>query len=124
MVCAKCQKLSKSTTLATPAVKKQSEMYYGSPAGSSKSGDKTKTSATLGNNGIGKVRFTIYRVLSIANSSQRVNYYQKQLEIHTPHTPALARPAKQKLTPGAPIVRNAHTKQMVCKHSREFKNQD
>jgi hypothetical protein len=58
MVCAKCQKLSKSTTLATPAVKKKSEMYYGSPAGSSKSGDKTKTSATLGNNGIGKVRFT------------------------------------------------------------------
>jgi hypothetical protein len=57
MVCGKCQKISKSTTLATPGVKKKSEMYYGSPAGSSsKSGDKTKTSATLGNNGIGKVR--------------------------------------------------------------------
>lgn len=54
MVCAKCQKLAKSTTLATPGVKKKNEMYYGSPAGSSKSGDKTKTSATLGNNGIGK----------------------------------------------------------------------
>ncbi|KAH8751477.1 microtubule-associated protein CRIPT-domain-containing protein [Hyaloscypha finlandica] len=53
MVCAKCAKLSKSTTLATPGVKKKSEMYYGSPAGSSKT-DKTKTSATLGNNGIGK----------------------------------------------------------------------
>ncbi|RDL34421.1 Uncharacterized protein BP5553_07549 [Venustampulla echinocandica] len=56
MVCAKCQKLSKSTTLATPGVKKRSDMYYGSPAGSSsKSGDKDKSkSATLGNNGIGK----------------------------------------------------------------------
>jgi hypothetical protein len=58
MVCGKCQKLAKSTTLATPGVKKKNDMYYGSPAGSSsssKSGDKTKTSATLGNNGIGKV---------------------------------------------------------------------
>lgn len=76
MVCAKCQKLSKSTTLATPAVKKKSEMYYGSPAGSSKSGDK-KTSATLGNNGIGKVRFTIYSVLSIANSSPKSKLLSK-----------------------------------------------
>lgn len=55
MVCSRCQKASKSTTLATPNVKKKSEIYYGSPAGSSKSGDKSKTSATLGNNGIGKV---------------------------------------------------------------------
>ncbi|KAK2625984.1 hypothetical protein QTJ16_004246 [Diplocarpon rosae] len=54
MVCAKCTKVTKSTTLATPGVKKRSEMYYGSPAGSSKSGDKTKASATLGQNGIGK----------------------------------------------------------------------
>jgi len=57
MVCAKCQKLSKSTTLATPGVKKKSEIYFGSSASSSsKSGDKTKTSATAGNNGVGKVR--------------------------------------------------------------------
>lgn len=49
MVCAKCQKLSKETTLATPRVKKKSEMYLGSPAGSS-------TSATTGQNGVGKVR--------------------------------------------------------------------
>jgi hypothetical protein len=57
MVCSKCQKLSKSTTtLATPGVKKKSEIYFGSPATtSSKAADKTKTSATLGNNGIGKV---------------------------------------------------------------------
>jgi hypothetical protein len=56
MVCAKCQKLAKSTTLATPGVKKRNDMYYGSPAGSgSKGGDKGKTSATLGQNGIGKV---------------------------------------------------------------------
>ena len=56
MVCTKCSKLTKSTTLATPGVKKKSEIYFGSvAASSSKSGDKTKTSATLGQNGIGKV---------------------------------------------------------------------
>lgn len=53
MVCAKCQKLSKPTSLATPDVKKKNEMYYGSPAGTKNS--TTKTSATLGNTGIGKV---------------------------------------------------------------------
>lgn len=59
MVCAKCQKSIKPTALATPGVKKKNDMYYGSPsgsgAGSIKSGDKTKTSATLGNAGIHKV---------------------------------------------------------------------
>jgi hypothetical protein len=55
MVCAKCQKLNK-TTLATPGVKKKSEMYYGSAASSS--GDKK--SATLGQNGISKVRPAVY----------------------------------------------------------------
>ncbi|KAI9760973.1 MAG: 54S ribosomal protein L17 mitochondrial [Chaenotheca gracillima] len=54
MVCAKCQRLQKSTQLATPGVKRKSEMYYGSSA-SSKSNDKSKaSSSTLGNNGIGK----------------------------------------------------------------------
>ncbi|EDN92946.1 hypothetical protein SS1G_08811 [Sclerotinia sclerotiorum 1980 UF-70] len=55
MVCAKCQKKSSGTTsLATPEVKKKNDMYFGSPAGSSSSKAGTKTSATLGNNGIGK----------------------------------------------------------------------
>lgn len=54
MVCSKCQKLSKKTTLATPDVKKKSEIYYGSPASSSKSSDKK--SSTLANSGISKVR--------------------------------------------------------------------
>jgi hypothetical protein len=52
MVCAKCQKLNK-TTLATPGVKKKSEMYYGSAASSSSS--TGKKSATLGQTGITKV---------------------------------------------------------------------
>ncbi|KAL3424981.1 microtubule-associated protein CRIPT [Phlyctema vagabunda] len=53
MVCSKCQKLTKPTALATPGVKKKNDMYYGSPAGSSsKSGEKT--SATLGQTGVGK----------------------------------------------------------------------
>ncbi|GAB1320486.1 hypothetical protein MFIFM68171_10696 [Madurella fahalii] len=51
MVCAKCQKLNK-TTLATPGVKKKSEMYYGSPASSSSS--LGKKSATIGQTGVSK----------------------------------------------------------------------
>ncbi|RKU40303.1 hypothetical protein DL546_000570 [Coniochaeta pulveracea] len=51
MVCAKCQNKAK-TTLATPVVKKKSEMYYGSPASSSATG--AKKSATLGQTGISK----------------------------------------------------------------------
>jgi putative ribosome biogenesis GTPase RsgA len=49
MVCAKCQRLQK-TTLATPGVKRKADMYYGSPA----SQKDDKSSATLGNSGIGK----------------------------------------------------------------------
>ncbi|KAK3375235.1 PDZ-binding protein [Podospora didyma] len=49
MVCAKCQKKSK-TTLATPSVKKKNELYYGSPASTS----SDKKSATLGQSGISK----------------------------------------------------------------------
>jgi len=37
--------------LATPGVKKKSEIYYGSPASSKESG---KSSATVGNNGVTK----------------------------------------------------------------------
>lgn len=56
MVCSKCAKLSKGTTLATPGVKKKSEMYYGSPAASSSStASGPKKSATLGNTGVTKV---------------------------------------------------------------------
>jgi hypothetical protein len=55
MVCAKCQKLNK-TTLATPGVKKKTEMYYGSPASASSSASGAKKSATLGQSGITKVR--------------------------------------------------------------------
>ncbi|MCJ1248017.1 hypothetical protein MMC30_005232 [Trapelia coarctata] len=56
MVCAKCQKIQAKTELATPGVKRKNDIYYGSPtasAGGSGSG-KSKTSATLGNTGIGK----------------------------------------------------------------------
>ncbi|KHN99460.1 PDZ-binding protein, CRIPT [Metarhizium album ARSEF 1941] len=50
MVCTKCQKLSK-TTLATPDVKKKSEMYYGSPAASS----SKPRSTTIGQSGVSKL---------------------------------------------------------------------
>lgn len=66
MVCAKCQKLSKETTLATPRVKKKSEMYLGSPASSS-----TSTSATTGQNGVGKVRcFSLSLLVQPCEGSQ------------------------------------------------------
>ncbi|CAF9908758.1 MAG: hypothetical protein GOMPHAMPRED_006301 [Gomphillus americanus] len=59
MVCAKCQKLAGTTQLATPGVKRKSEIYHGSPAsgsgiGNNTSSSKNKTSATLGNTGISK----------------------------------------------------------------------
>ncbi|KAF7117981.1 hypothetical protein CNMCM5793_007350 [Aspergillus hiratsukae] len=66
MVCAKCQKKLKSTELATPGVKRKSEMYYGSPAATLGGGGGagagagagpatgTKSKPTLGNTGIGK----------------------------------------------------------------------
>ncbi|KAL8953590.1 MAG: hypothetical protein Q9222_000585 [Ikaeria aurantiellina] len=43
MVCAKCQKRLKSTSLATPAVKKKNDMYYGSPTASSGKVEKSST---------------------------------------------------------------------------------
>jgi hypothetical protein len=60
MVCGKCLKLTKSTKLATPDVKKRSEMYYGSPATAKASGSK---SATLGNTGVSKVKTILYSPL-------------------------------------------------------------
>ncbi|KAL2156172.1 hypothetical protein VTH82DRAFT_917 [Thermothelomyces myriococcoides] len=55
MVCAKCQKFTQ-TVLATPGVKKKSEMYYGSPASSSSSSSQAgaKKSVTLGQTGVSK----------------------------------------------------------------------
>ncbi|KAI9166795.1 hypothetical protein HJFPF1_02910 [Paramyrothecium foliicola] len=53
MVCAKCQKLVKGTALATPGVKKKSEMYYGSPANTTTKASGSK-SATLGQTGVVK----------------------------------------------------------------------
>ncbi|MCJ1383025.1 hypothetical protein MMC17_006138 [Xylographa soralifera] len=56
MVCAKCQKTLQKTELATPGVKRKNDIYYGSPtASASSSAGRSKTSATLGNTGIGKL---------------------------------------------------------------------
>lgn len=54
MVCSKCQKKVKSTELATPGVKRKSEMYYGSPATTS-GGENSRSKATLGGTGVSKV---------------------------------------------------------------------
>ncbi|KAE8154728.1 PDZ-binding protein [Aspergillus avenaceus] len=55
MVCSKCAKKLKTTELATPGVKRKSEMYYGSPSTSlgGGSGEGSKK-PTLGNTGVGK----------------------------------------------------------------------
>lgn len=55
MVCTKCQKLGKgNTSLATPSVKKKSEIYHGSSASASSSSAGATKSATLGQTGVGK----------------------------------------------------------------------
>ena len=118
MVCGKCQRLSKATMLATPGVKKKSEIYFGSStsSSSSKSGDKTKASATLGNNGIGKVGcLFLSSPQTYANTLNRANYYQNLLGIHMllilVRVPAPL--AQRKLIRVTNTARNVHTKQMV-----------
>lgn len=58
MVCSKCQKKLEKTELATPAVKKKNDMFYGSTMstmGGGGGGESKKSSATLGNTGVSKV---------------------------------------------------------------------
>ncbi|EFX04412.1 cript family protein [Grosmannia clavigera kw1407] len=56
MVCSRCAKLVTGTTLATPGVKKRSELYHGSLGSSSSAG--AKKASTLGQTGIGKSKLT------------------------------------------------------------------
>ncbi|CAK7230576.1 hypothetical protein SCUCBS95973_007622 [Sporothrix curviconia] len=58
MVCSKCAKFVTGTALATPGVKKKTEMYYGSSASASAGSSSAKKSATLGQTGIGKSKLT------------------------------------------------------------------
>ncbi|KAI9785113.1 MAG: hypothetical protein M1816_000524 [Peltula sp. TS41687] len=53
MVCSKCQKVLKATELATPNVKRKSEMYYGSTSTSTSTSTSNSTS-TSKPNGISK----------------------------------------------------------------------
>ena len=58
MVCSKCAKKLAKTELATPAVKRRADMYYGSPStslGGGSSSKSAKPSPTLGNTGVSKV---------------------------------------------------------------------
>ncbi|CCF34797.1 cript family protein [Colletotrichum higginsianum] len=64
MVCTKCQKLGKgSTTLATPAIKKKSEIYHGSSASASSS-SPSASKPTLGSTGIGKSKLSGFALAS------------------------------------------------------------
>lgn len=79
MVCSKCQNKIKQTELATPGVKHRNEIYYGSPTTSiANSRDKSKTSATIGATGVGKVTTSAFLGecnVSCANLRHpRVNY--------------------------------------------------
>ncbi|KEZ44810.1 hypothetical protein SAPIO_CDS2923 [Scedosporium apiospermum] len=83
MVCSKCQKLTKGTTLATPEVKKKSEMYYGSPASSSKGADKK--SVTLANAGVTKSKLLSK---SAKNPYAHLAHIRKMAEGQSNHCPA------------------------------------
>lgn len=63
MVCSKCQKKLKTTELATPGVKRKSEMYHGSPATSTAADSSKSAKPTLGSTGIGKVSFSFITCL-------------------------------------------------------------
>ncbi|CAL3968603.1 hypothetical protein PZA11_004632 [Diplocarpon coronariae] len=114
MVCAKCTKIAKSTTLATPGVKKKSEIYYGSPAASSKSGDKTKTSATLGQNGIGKSKLLSkaarnpYAIYSSSCSTCKTKVDQGRTYCHKcaykANSCAICGKSESKSTSAAPVI--------------------
>lgn len=76
MVCAKCQKLQKTTELATPGVKRKNDIYHGSPLASAAiSNNKSKTSATLGAAGIGKVskKIETLRMLKLIHPIDRAS---------------------------------------------------
>lgn len=120
----------KATTLATPGVKKKSEIYYGSPASSSK--DSGKTSATVGSSGVTKVSVVFHNPpVLIADKPFRANYCLNPLEIHMLHiqgkkealvkcekmlTMVIFRApiAKPRLTKGTSFAKDAPTKLMVC----------
>lgn len=85
MVCSRCQKLQKKTELATPGVKRKSDIYYGSPT----TGDKTKLSATAGPTGIGKVlNFCPHKLGLQLTSFLRASYLVRARRIPTQRIPA------------------------------------
>ena len=89
MVCAKCQKLNK-TTLATPGVKKKAEMYYGSPASSSSSSAAAggqKKSATLGQTGISKVSGENHTVVETAERTSLSDHLPEQTPVQGSQEP-------------------------------------
>jgi hypothetical protein len=115
MVCAKCQKLSKPTSLATPEVKKKSEIYYGSPLSSSKNG--AKSSPTLGNTGIGKVRLQLSNkppnavLIYLCRINCYLNPPRTHMQLIRKSVPALN--AAQRLSRAASTVRHVLIELMV-----------
>ena len=117
MVCNKCQKALKQTELATPGVKRKSDLYYESPASKS-SKDKSTASATLGKTGIGKVHQAspsrLIRSTKADNRNNRASSSAKPPRTPMPHTRARARPASQRPMRAGSCARDAHTRPTVC----------
>lgn len=113
MVCGKCQKLNK-TTLATPGVKKKSEMYYGSPAASSSSVDKK--SVTLGQTGISKVSnalIFLFQGVCLTDAVRRASCFPRPPRTPTRSTRAPADGARPRSPRGTPTAINVPTAQTV-----------
>lgn len=117
MVCSKCQRLLKATELATPNVKRKSEIYYGSStSGSSSSNSKTSASTTKPN-GIGKVRLcplsSNFPNRSADDCRLRVSSYQKRPRIPTRPIRVLARHVRPGRIRDGSYVRGVHTRRMA-----------
>jgi hypothetical protein len=120
MVCSKCQKLTK-TTLATPEVKKKSEIYHGSAA-AAKGTDKK--SATLANAGISKVRPLDLSGPSHLSRTDRLTLGGRALfcrasscrnlpRTHTRNTRAPAHDVKPRYRRAFRFASRAHTRRIV-----------
>lgn len=114
----KCDKIKGSgTTLATPGVKKKNEMYLGSSASTSTSKASSKTSATMGHNGIGKVGFHCPGPHISADLMYRVRRYLEVQETQWPNTrihakalaPVAVRPPSLRIESCASDVHTAAT---------------
>lgn len=134
MVCAKCQKKLKRTELATPGVKRKSEMYYGSPSSTLGGGGDAKAnragaggSATLGNTGVSKVWFYslglfyfsmgrhVLRIyMLISDGTVRINSSVRKRKIPMLLTRLRVSLVRPRSSRGGGFARGVRIRRMVC----------